>query len=96
MELSQICWKNPLLRESLSTPLTKFDYLIESCIKYTDYLESNLQAVAEYQVIEEAEAPIELMKLPFLEGNISNIYNTTHEKVFMEKIIDELELHSFY
>ena len=27
---------------------------------------------------------------------MSNIHNTTREKVFMEKIIDELESHSFY
>ena len=76
-------------------PSQQFDYLTESCIKYTDYLESNLLAVAEYQALEEAEAPVELMKLPFLEGHISLIYNTTSEKVFIEKIIDEL-LHSFY
>ena len=55
-----------------------------------------MQAVAEYQALEEAEAPVELMKLSFSEGNISNIYNTTREKVFMEKIIDELESHSLY
>ena len=55
-----------------------------------------MQAVAEYQALEEAEALIELMKLPFLEGNMSNIYNTTREKVFTIKIIDELELNSFY
>ena len=55
-----------------------------------------MQAIAEYQAPEEAEAPIELMKLPFLEGNMSNIYNTTREKVFTVKIIDELESHSFY
>ena len=55
-----------------------------------------MQAVAEYQSLEEAEAPLKLMKLPFFEGNISNIYNTTRQKVFMEKIIDELESHLFY
>ena len=36
------------------------------------------------------------MKLPLLEGNMSNIYNTTREKVFMEKIIGELGSNSFF
>ena len=83
-------------RKSFDWLWQRFDYLIESCIKYADYLESNLQAVAEHQVLEEAEVPVELMKLPFLEGIISDIYNTTREKVFMEKIIGKLEWHSFY
>ena len=55
-----------------------------------------MQAVAEYQALEEAEVPFELMKLPFLEDNISNICNITCEKVFTEKIVDKLESHSFY
>ena len=61
-----------------------------------DYPESSLQAVAEYQSLGEAEAPVELMKLPFSQGNRSNIYNTTREKFFMGKIINKLESHSFY
>ena len=36
------------------------------------------------------------MKLPSLEDNIWNIYNTTCENVFMEKIIGKLESHPFY
>ena len=35
------------------------------------------------------------MKLPLLEGNMSNIYTTTREKVFIEKIIGELGSNSF-
>ena len=55
-----------------------------------------MQAVAEYQALKEAKAPVELMKLSFLKVNISNIYNTTGKKVFMEKIIYKLESHLFY
>ena len=68
-------------RKSFDSLQQQFDYQTESCIKYTDYLESNLQAIAEYQaleetdapVLEEAEAPVELMKLPCLEVSMSII-----------------------
>ena len=78
--MTNLLEKSFVLRNSFDSLRQQFDYLIERCIKYKDYLESNLRAVAEYQVLEEAEGSVELMKLPFVEGIISNIYNTTCDK----------------
>ena len=71
--VNNLLGKSFALRNSLDSLQQQFDYVIKSCIKYTDYLKSHLQAVAEYQALEEAEASVELMKLPFLKGNIKHL-----------------------
>ena len=88
--------KSFVSRNSFSTLHKQFDSLVECCVKYSDYLETNLCAVTEYQEQEESTIPVKLTAVPLLQEKIPNVYTSHRDKIFIEAIIDHLEIADFY
>ena len=61
-------------RESFKKVLKLIDKLIESCLRYQDYLESNLSAVSGYKSLEKPNHTETVVELPHLDGPFDGKY----------------------
>ena len=82
-------------RKSFEKLYNIFDSLVESCVKYCDYLEENLEAVNNYQSKEDIQPDKTVNELPFNE-RYKNSYKSNHDKSLLEIISNKLEDNDFY
>ena len=72
------------------------DQLIECCVKYSDYLEKNLNAVVNYQTHEEPQYKKTVISLPCLKEPLASKYKSEKELTVIESIEDKLDNLDFF
>ena len=68
------------------------DKLIESCLKYLNYLELNLTAVSEYQSLERPNHKETVVELPHLHGLLDGKHKNRRELLAIETVEENLHL----
>ena len=79
-------------RQSFKKVLELTDKLIESCLKYLDYLELNLTAVSEYQSLERPNPKETVVELPHLHGLLDGKHKNRRELLAIEGVEENLHL----
>ena len=74
-------------RNSFSVVLDMIEKLVESCAKYSDYLEDNLTHVSDYQSQEEPEEITNLVELPECSSeSVQELYTSKRDRDLVEII----------
>ena len=83
--------KSFVYRKSFQNLRVEIDKLIESCVKYSDYLAQNMSQVQESQLDENDPSYVNVLKtLPYFEGNICEGYSKK-EVVVIQSILEKLD-----
>ena len=83
--------KSFVYRKSFQNLRVEIDKLIESCVKYSDYLAQNMSQVQESQLDENDPNYVNILKtLPYFEGNICEGYSKK-EVAVIQSILEKLD-----